>query len=279
MGLQRSIEIDLSKRDGDARTWPCTLSSETPVPRRDRAGAYDEVLSHDTKAVDLSRAPLPVIEGHDSSRVNVGLIDGLRLDDGKLRGILRLGASARAGELAADIDSGIVRNLSVGYSIDAAEESRSANSNDEEPPRRRIVATRWTPHECSIVAVPADISVGIGRSKKVAENTVEIVPAVSAERMRVAEITKLGARCKLPEMAAQLAGSGATLEAAREAMLNTLADRSDALGISGIGGADFEVGFLRRRARARGRVGFSPGPRGRRSRIRAGPREDRRAPP
>src|SRR5947207_200161 len=113
---RRILHLELSKRakGSTARRWPCTISSEAPVERRDRSGVYLEVLSHEPGAVDLSRAPLPVLEGHDSADINIGLVERVRLDGRRLRGELVLGASARAAELATDIDSGIVRGLSVG---------------------------------------------------------------------------------------------------------------------------------------------------------------------
>src|SRR3990172_7098744 len=117
----RTISIDLTERErkeaATARRFPVSVSSEYPVTRRTYDGAWTEVLSHAAGAVDLSRAPLPVLESHDRSRVNIGLVSGLRLDGARLRGELVLGASQRAGELAQDIGAGIVTGLSIGYTI------------------------------------------------------------------------------------------------------------------------------------------------------------------
>ena len=118
--LNRVAIFDLAERKASPdglKVFPSVLSTETPVPRRDVFGKrYGEVLSHAPGAVDLSRSPLPVLEQHDRSRVrtSAGSTTG-RSFHGKLRGDLVLGKSARAAELAADIEAGIVSGLSVSY--------------------------------------------------------------------------------------------------------------------------------------------------------------------
>lgn len=254
----RAIEIELTERkDASVRRWPCVVSSEAPVARRDAYGeTFQEILSHAPGAVDMSRAPLPVLEGHDRSIVNVGIVEDLRIDGTKLRGTLVLGASKRAEELAADIDARIVRNLSVGYRV--AEEKR-----DEK--KRTITATRWIPYEVSIVACPADTSAGINRSSamneetegadvKTGEQDTNHGPSndVLAERTRSAEIRKLVKRAKLgDELADQLVESGATIEATRVAVLDKLAERSDSYKTDG----HFESVEARERATVMGAPG------------------------
>ena len=146
---KRAFQLELGQRaDDEQRSIEASLSSETPVARRDG----DEVLAHSPEAVDLSRAPLPLLEGHDQSRLNIGLVENLALEGGKLRGKLRFGASARARELWEDVKTGIIRGISVGYEVLKTERQRGGY---------RVV--RWRPVEISLVAVPADSTVGIGR--------------------------------------------------------------------------------------------------------------------
>lgn len=160
----RTAHLEIERRaDGEKSRFSVSISSDAPIVRRDFDGEFEEVLSHDKNAIDLSRAPLPVIESHDRSKVNIGIVEKLRIErDGKikkLRGELVLGQQARAQELAADIAAGIVTGLSVGCMI---EESEWTEGKDT----RRFVATRWAPQEVSIVSTPADLNVGIGRSDK-----------------------------------------------------------------------------------------------------------------
>lgn len=143
-------EMLLEQRDGESRTVEASLSSEAPVYR---PGLGDEKLMHTVAAVDLSRAPLPLLTSHNRSETPVGVVENLRLAAGKLRGTLRFGESARAKELLADVKAGVLRSLSIGYEI---LEGRSVGDEYH--------VTKWRPYEASLVAVPADPSVGIGRS-------------------------------------------------------------------------------------------------------------------
>jgi HK97 family phage prohead protease len=238
----RTVTVDLGERErkeaAASRRFPVSVSSENPVPRRDwqTGQVFEEVLSHARGAVDLSRAPLPVLESHDRSKVNVGIVSNLKLDGGRLRGELVLGASQRAQELADDIGAGIVTGLSVGYTV--TEEKR-----DEE--KKLITATRWTPYEVSIVSVPADVSVGIGRSHTMEQDQTSSTPplgeeiaaggeraaepAALAERERAAGIRQVVQRAKLPgTLADDLVSRGVSLDQARAAVLDQLATRSDA---------------------------------------------------
>jgi HK97 family phage major capsid protein len=127
----------------------CSLSSEYPV---DRPWGR-EILLHTSAAVDLSRAPLPLIESHDTTRLPVGVVENLRVSGGKLRGTVRFGESDRAKELAQDARTGVLRALSIAYVIVTKEQQG-----------QDVVVTLWQPYECSLVSVPADPTVGFGRS-------------------------------------------------------------------------------------------------------------------
>ncbi|RMG32526.1 MAG: phage major capsid protein, partial [Gammaproteobacteria bacterium] len=128
---------------------PATLSTDNPVKR----DGFIEVLDHSPGAVDLSRAPLPLIESHDKQRVNIGVVEQLRADGHRLRGQVRFGTSARAQELWGDVQAGIVRHLSVGYLWADYEQDGDV-----------VRVTRWMPFEASVVSVPADPSAGFYRS-------------------------------------------------------------------------------------------------------------------
>ena len=71
---------------------------------------------------------------------------------------MRFGKSQRAEEVFQDVRDGIRRNVSVGYMIHRA--TLVETKEDQEIYR----VTDWEPHELSLVSVPADASVGIGRA-------------------------------------------------------------------------------------------------------------------
>jgi HK97 family phage major capsid protein/HK97 family phage prohead protease len=153
----RELTIDWTRRNDTARTAPCTLSTEHPVWR----GTFNEVLSHADGAVDLSRAPLPLIASHDSSMLPIGVVDAVRVGDRKLSGIVRFGNSTKAREIWMDVQSGIIRALSIGYQwLDYSEVDNNT-----------LLVTRWQPYECSAVAIPADPNAGFYRGKNMTTET------------------------------------------------------------------------------------------------------------
>lgn len=203
LNLSRALSIESDSTDSRSRSVSVSVSSEYPVHRSFAFGDYDEILSHAANAVDLSRAPLPVIESHDSSRLNIGLIESLRLVGKRLIGVLRLGESARALEVWRDIEAGIVRSLSIGYQI-----------QEYEIRGETLFVTRWQPYEISLVAVAADPTIGINRSMTTETTTQEttttsgnVTPiteatrAIELERQRVDAINTAFDRPSLPRNA------------------------------------------------------------------------------
>jgi hypothetical protein len=90
---------------------------------------------------------------------HVGVVESVRIDSDRVaRAVVRFSRSERGQEVFNDIIDGIRTNISVGYQIDDLIE---VNSIDGKPTYR---VTKWQPFEISIVSVPADPTVGIGRS-------------------------------------------------------------------------------------------------------------------
>ena len=106
-----------------------------------------------------------------------------------------------------------------------------------------FVATRWSPYEVSVVSIPADPTIGIGRSltdetvvqaapaasptpEPEMENTpdLEVIrsEAVEAERTRIAAISALGDKHQMQDLARELIDGGRTIDEARAAVLEKL---------------------------------------------------------
>lgn len=232
MKRTRTFQLELGARKATGeRTFSAVLSTETAVKRSDYDGAFFEVLSHAKGAVDLSRAPLPLLESHDQRTLPIGIVDNVRVVDGKLRGDVTFGTSTRAQEIAADVEAGIIRNLSVGYSIETTVEKADGK-------KRTITATRWTPYEASAVAIGADAGAGFGRSANMGdddettttttEQPNETRDAATLERTRATDITKIAAQAKFDNAwATRMIESGKSVEAVRAAALSELARRDD----------------------------------------------------
>lgn len=152
-GLLRTVEVGAV--DVEARTVELAFSSTTPVSR----WFGEEVLSHKKKSVKLGRLNDggALLMGHDWDD-QVGVVEKAWVDDEQVgRALVRFGNSARAQEIFQDIVEGIRRHVSVGYTVSKVEEEvREGQPN-------LVTMTEWEPYEISIVSVPADQNVGVGR--------------------------------------------------------------------------------------------------------------------
>ena len=234
----------------DERSMEFPFSSEYPVARY----FGNEVLSHGYESADLSRLNdgAPLLYNHDPDRM-IGVVERAWIDGDKKRGYakVRFSRNKLAQEMLDDVRDGILRGVSFGYSIDKMEERES-----------EFVATNWRGYEISLVSLPADPTVGIGRSlvepnadinveverslqdadsdtaastaspvntvtEEVMESTttdVEVIrsEAVEAERNRIASINKLGERHNLSDLAGELISGGQSVDEARAAVLEKI---------------------------------------------------------
>ncbi len=147
----RTIAIDRTRLNADARLLPAALSSEEPVDTPFGV----EVLSHAREAVDLSRTKrgLALLFNHNKD-VIIGRVRDVHVSEGQLRGSLYFSGNARASEVFGDIADGIITDVSIGYHIKEYENTQDG-----------IRATKWKPFEASVVTIGADPTVGINRSK------------------------------------------------------------------------------------------------------------------
>jgi phage head maturation protease len=146
----RELMVAPATINREERTFDVICTTDAPCER----WGYFEILEISEDAIDLSRFQngAPVIDSHNSHETKsvVGVIEKSWLEDGQLMATVRI---AKGDELAdrlwLKIDQGILRFVSIGYSIQEYSESIE---NDV----RTLRATKWTPLELSIVAVPAD---------------------------------------------------------------------------------------------------------------------------
>jgi HK97 family phage major capsid protein len=199
---KRSFEIDVGSIRAETRTVSASLSSEQPVQRFDG----EEVLSHKPGAVDLSRAPLPLLCSHNNASLPVGVVEGLSVGEGKMRGTIRL--SANQDNLWRDICDGILRNLSIGYQI-----------IEKQKTKKGYIATKWQPYECSLVAAPADNTIGIGRSIKTkgGSNKMDRNDVLKAKKAAVEELAELAKSGENAEKMEELKGEIRSLDSRIEA--------------------------------------------------------------
>jgi HK97 family phage major capsid protein/HK97 family phage prohead protease len=166
-----------TRADGPARV-SFSLSSEYPVER----GFGIEVLSHEPGAIRmdrLTRGTMPLLVNHNWDDP-VGMVDTGEVRDGKLNVTAHLFDTDRAREVSAWLAGGL-RNVSVGYRIHDAEEDRASGEF-------RVLS--WEPFEASLVTVPADPTVGLGRAgeQEFEVRVLSIETANTAEEITMSEV-------------------------------------------------------------------------------------------
>lgn len=246
---QRSMYMDASPINEDERRVSMALSSEEPVER----SFGIEVLEHSSDAIDLSflasgRAPL--LLDHDPQK-QVGVIESVDLDGSarRLRATVRFGKNGLAREAFDDVVDGIKANVSIGYAINKMERQD----------KDTYVAKSWRPVEASLVSIPADVSVGVGRSSDASPEPVTVtvrteeipmtnevdVAAIEAEARKAAQkdaaqIVELGARHNQSEMAKRAIAEGRSVAEFRGELLDVIGSER-ALESQDIGMSDKEL--------------------------------------
>lgn len=150
----RSMPFNTADRkiDEEKRTVVLPFSSDAPVERWDGM----ETLRHDAESIDFSRLNngAAVLEDHGGRQI--GVVERAWLgEDGRGWAELRFSKSPEGEIVWRDIIDGIRRNVSFGYARKKIERKEATNE---------YTVTRWMPYEVSIVSVPADPTVGVGRS-------------------------------------------------------------------------------------------------------------------
>jgi len=146
-------EVTEFRSVGKGRTFEFPFSSEYPVERY----FGKEVLKHDDRSVDFSRlnsGAAPLLWNHDPDR-HIGIVERAYIDKDTKRAYakVRFSRNKFASEVLDDVKDGILRGISFGYQIKNMEEDDGT-----------FIADDWAVHEVSITPIPADPTVGIGRS-------------------------------------------------------------------------------------------------------------------
>jgi HK97 family phage major capsid protein/HK97 family phage prohead protease len=164
---KRELPVEIRAVE-DGNEIEFSFSSETPVERY----FGTEVLSHEADAADLSRLNdgAPFLWNHDRDAV-LGVVREASMAEDR-RGYTRIkwSRNAMAQEKRQDVEDGILRNVSFAYSIDEVQERDG-----------QVVVTRWTPLEVSLVSIPADNTVGLGRAFDEGDSMAEVEPETSIE--------------------------------------------------------------------------------------------------
>ncbi|EGT1420793.1 phage major capsid protein [Salmonella enterica] len=173
---------------GDDRIVELAFSSEAPYSRiyTDQNGdpvELKEILVHDKDAVDLDvlNDKASLLFNHEfDNHIGVVVQGSARIDeDGVGRALVQF---SKVGQLANEtfekVKEGTMSKVSVGYTVLEGHADFSKGV---------YYVTKWQPYEISIVSVPADSSVGVGRSL----NTITDEPANNEENREVEVETEI----------------------------------------------------------------------------------------
>ena len=172
---QRSMGHIEAARSAEADSRRRTISFSSEEPYRRWFGM--EILDHGEGAVDLSRLnEVGVLLFNHKTDIVVGKVIRAWVENHRGMAEVEFDTDEEAEKIFGKVKSGTLKTTSVRYSVDAWEEVVAGKpSADNRFTGPWQIARKWTPLEGSIVSVPADATVGVGR----AEETVP--PAASYE--------------------------------------------------------------------------------------------------
>lgn len=197
--------------NSEARSVDVIFTTGAAVRRRrwtgwDTSVPFDEILEVSDRAVDLTRlnAGAPALDSHSvwSSHSQVGVVERAWIEGKEGKATIRFpreGLDQAADRMFGLISDGIIRNVSVGYSIERVKVVEPAAKGEVE---QRIVE-RWTPLEVSFVTVPADPRAQV-RAADQASYPVEIVD------------TRMQKEASMPESTTTVAGGVPALTETRQ---------------------------------------------------------------
>lgn len=153
--IHRDMKFETRKVDEKKRTAELSFSSEREVERW-----YGiEILNHTDGAIDMTRLNdgAALLLNHDPDK-QIGVVERAWMEGKRGKAIVRFGRSPLAEEIFQDVRDGIRQLVSVGYVVNDRSIQR-----DEKTGLETHRVTSWSPLEISIVSVPADPGVGVGR--------------------------------------------------------------------------------------------------------------------
>ncbi|HCI6795732.1 TPA: phage major capsid protein [Klebsiella quasipneumoniae subsp. quasipneumoniae] len=174
--------------DSESRTITVAFASETPVSRIIDDELYYEILVCDEASVDRNRLNNKgaVLFNHDRNTL-LGVVMSTSIDSDRVcRAKIKISKVGLGNTMWDMIQEGILSHVSVGYNI-----------YDYRMDGNNIIVTNWEPYEISLVTVPADETVGIGRSMGCGEDNLresleEELEQAHEDETRIADIPEEG---------------------------------------------------------------------------------------
>ena len=172
----------LQRMDGEGNERKFTLSFSSEEPYERWFGM--EILDHGPGAVDLSRLNEIgcVLFNHNRDAV-IGKVLRAWVENNRGNAEIEFDTDEASEVIYQKVRNGTLKGVSVGYRIESIEEVMAGKTSaDGRFTGPCEIARKWWPFEISIVSVPADGTVGVGRE---AENPGEIPLAVLEAQLQI----------------------------------------------------------------------------------------------
>ncbi len=155
--------------EGNERKFILSFSSEEPYER----WWGIEILDHSPEAVDLTRLnEIGCLLFNHNRDVVIGKINRAWLENNRGQAEVEFDTDEQSEVIYQKVRSGTLKGVSVGYRIDSLEEVAAGKTTaDGRFTGPAEIARKWWPFEISIVSVPADGTVGVGREAEPPDRT------------------------------------------------------------------------------------------------------------
>lgn len=154
--------------EGNERKFILSFSSEEPYSR------YwgNEILDHSPDAANFTRLNEIGVLLFNHNRDNVlGKVNRAWIENQRGMAEVEFDEDEKSELIFQKVKNGTLKGVSVGYKIDIIEEvTQGKISSDGRFTGPCEIARQWMPYEISIVSVPADATVGVGRKLEQQEN-------------------------------------------------------------------------------------------------------------
>lgn len=163
MNIPRWRSAALGQFNEENRTVEMSFASETPC--LDWWGDK-EILRCNDEAMNTERfaaGVMPILFNHKRDAV-VGKPTRIWTESGRAYAEIQFAQTEEAEKIMGLVKDGFIRGVSVGYRVNEWTLIEKGHKSEDGIEGPAWIATRWEVFEASIVTVPADASVGVGRS-------------------------------------------------------------------------------------------------------------------
>ena len=167
--------------NAEKRTAEIVWTTGATGLRRGWDGEYYEELEVSDSAVRLGRLNngAPLLAAHNAYSLNavIGVVERAWIVNGEGRALVRFSERAEVQPIMQDVQSGILRNISVGYAVYRYEVTKQADSKID-----TYRAVDWEPMEVSIVPIGFDDGAKVRSGEGAETHTVTIITRANRAR-------------------------------------------------------------------------------------------------